>query len=1384
MQKKSRAEDRRILLLCLVVFGLVTALFILPRQFSSLAGGQKTNKGLVQKTVSQEEGIENYDIREDKTAFEKIEGFRQSQSKDAVAVADIRSGFVRGEEELKTRIPNAKVEYNADIRTPEVITPDVWKSEIQMLTAPSSAKRADILRNFVKENNSLIGVSQDQADSLKVTADYTNPDGNLSYAHLEQTINGVPVFRGEVKAGFTKDGRIIRVINNLAAGLDYSSLSTDFGDPLNAVKSAAGYIKYDTGKLDLKVNGAKSDDLKTSFGQGDWATTAEKMYFPTEPGVAVPAWRVLIWEPVNAYYVIVDAQDGKMLWRKNITNDQTQSATYNVYADTTNLGLSKNSPAPGLPGPIDPSTNFQAPLATRNNVTLIGNEAAQGLAFNNLGWITDGTNGTDGFTDGNALEAGLDIDGINGVDPAGKANGTGRVFNFAYTPGNVTGGVDGGDLNNGAVIRNGAVTQLFYYNNRYHDALYKVGFTEPARNFQNSNFGRGGAELDRVSAEAQDSSGTNNANFATPADGGRGRMQMFLFTGPTPARDGDFDGDVVWHEFTHGLSNRLIGNGSGLTSNRAGSSGEGWSDFYAFLLAVKTSDPVNGVYSTGGYITYRCCGLGTFTTNYYYGIRRLPYAPIGFTGGPNNRPHNPLTLADIGTTTATDAAFGCSTLITCPGTATEVHNAGEIWAVTGVEVWAQFVTRLGNAAGTLKTMQLYTDGMKLSPLNPTFIQSRDSIIAAAAASPLAPEATIDVANVREGFRLRGMGFSATDTGTAVVEAFDRADLATNTVTVTSGNNLLEPNECNTLNVPITNNSANDATGITAVLSSTTPGITVTQPNSAYPNIVAGGGPTNNTTPYQVSVANTVACFTMANFTLTVTYTAGGGGSPATFNFSLPVGIQGLNYAFTSQTGQTIPAGGTLIAGSQADDAAVALTLPAGWASTVYGTAVTSLSASTNGALTVNNATSTAFTNTALPGTAYPTTPTLFPYWDDLVLDTTNVTGGGIYTNTTGAAPNRQFIVEWRAQHFSETVNGPITTNFAVVLTEGSDVIRYVYVSTGIGTQLDGASATVGAQASSAGTQFTQFSFNTASLSAGLQLTGTRPPGTCTPGTGTCTAAAPVKSRADFDGDGRTDLSVFRPSEGNWYLNRSTSGFGVLKWGVTGDTLTPGDFDGDGKADTAIFRPDANSANPDFFILNSNGFTVSGVSWGSAGDIPVAADYDNDGKSDVAVYRPADNTFYILNSGGGTTVRKYGTAGDLPVVGDFVGDARADLTIFRPSTNQWWTANGSADVVRVFGTTGDLLVPADYDGDNKDDIAVFRPSTGQWIYQPSVGGAAVFVNWGTAGDVPVPGDYDGDGRDDPAVYRNGTWWLLRSTAGISVQNFGVMSDRAIPRSYIP
>ncbi len=909
---KSKSETRRGIILTLVILGLFTVLAILPYQFGTKAGG----KGLVQRTVSKEDAFPNYDIREDKEAADSLVRYRQATGKDASFAADTRDAFVRGENALQKSVPTLKVEYNTDLRIPEVIGTDAMgrRAFLTAATTPAGSKHSGALISFLKQNNSLIGASTEQIDGMNVFADYTNPDGNLSFVELEQNINGIPVFRGGVKAGFTKDGSLIRVINNFAPGLDYNSVPTNFGNPADAVTAAAGFIGHKLTQADQAANEKTSTDNKAVFGQGGEATTAEKMYFPTEPGVARAAWRVLIWQPVNAYYVIVDAETGTMLWSKNISNDQTSAATYNVYSTTTNLGQALDSPSPFNPGPLDPTTSPQAAAVSRSNVTLIGNEVAQGLSFNNNGWITDGTNGADGDTSGNAVIAGLDLVAPNGVDA--PQNGTGRVFNFAYTPSFVTGGVppptgtEGGEALTLPAYRSGVVTNLFYLTNRYHDALYKVGFTELARNFQASNFSRGGAELDRVSAEAQDSSGTNNANFATPADGTSGRMQMFVFTnGTAPARDGSLDSNIVWHEFTHGLSNRLIGNGSGLTSTRAGGSGEGWSDLYAFLLGSKTTDPINGVYATGGYATYKCCGASTFTQNSYYGIRRLPYAPIGFTGGPSNRPFNPLTFSDLNTVTATDGAFPCSTLINCAGSPTEVHNAGEIWAVTGVEVWARFVTRLGHDAGTLKTMQLYTDGMKLSPLNPNFIQSRDAIIAAAAASPFAPEASADTADVREGFRLRGMGFGATDNGTAAGESFLVANaVVTDPFSVSDaapgGNNngFPDPGETVKLSVPVTNTTG---VAINNVVVTATGGGN----NSASYGTVADGATVTRQINY--SIPPLQACGSTISVPLNLTSTTGSQ-APTTKSFTVGQPVGGAPATFTNSTALTIPDSGVTV----------------------------------------------------------------------------------------------------------------------------------------------------------------------------------------------------------------------------------------------------------------------------------------------------------------------------------------------------------------------------------------------------------------------------------------------------------------------------------------
>ncbi len=253
MQQKTTAEFRNPLLFLLVILGLMAALVIVPFQFRSQA--VNSSKKLFPRTESHSEGLENYDIREQQNqdVQEALSKYRLQTGKDSAIVADIRDGFVRGEENLRSKVSSLKIEYNNDLRIPEVITPDMRRPEIERLSLPSEMKRSDILRNFIKQNNNLIGVNEVQADNLKVTADYTNPNGEISFAHLEQTINGIPVFRGEIKAGFTKSGEIIRVINNLAPGLDYENLSTDFRDPLDSVKAAFSHLNKEPTKPDTQL---------------------------------------------------------------------------------------------------------------------------------------------------------------------------------------------------------------------------------------------------------------------------------------------------------------------------------------------------------------------------------------------------------------------------------------------------------------------------------------------------------------------------------------------------------------------------------------------------------------------------------------------------------------------------------------------------------------------------------------------------------------------------------------------------------------------------------------------------------------------------------------------------------------------------------------------------------------------------------------------------------------------------------------------------------------------------------------------------------------------------------------------------------------------------
>jgi extracellular elastinolytic metalloproteinase len=834
-------------------------------------------------------GPENYDIR---TSRSKPAQIKKERRLERLAKAGKKKDN-RGQQMKAARARLAEQNAGVSVKDSDYMdAPEIVRTERgrRKLTSRSDEARERIVRRFLSANEDLFGLSPQQVARLRKRAEYTNPAGNLSWVSLEQTFNDIPVFQGELNAALTPEGELVQTNGTLAPDVEEKELSTspDITAALAVVK-AAETIGVAVNPNDLTIRESSPDGRSFVFSGGPFAddTKIELVYFPLDSGLVALAWSMTLWQDPLAYYIVVDAEDGDLFFRKNITDDQTQTATYVVYGSDS-------------PAPLSPSLDFlsvaiptaQGVAVPRTSFTLITEMASPQPPDP---WLNDGAT----TTTGNNVDAGLDLVAPNGIDAASRAVSATRNFDFPYDP--APGLVAPGESPTLANYRFGEVVNMFFWTNRFHDRMYEIGFTEAARNFQQSNFGRnpGGATAnaiagnDRVLAEGQDFSGTSNANFATPADGSSGRMQMFIFDGPTPDRSSGIDQEILIHELTHGLSNRLHGNAGGLSFAQGGGMGEGWSDFYARALLSSADEDINGIYGAGGYSTLAITGP-TYNTNYYYGIRRFPYA-LKTTVGANGKPHNPLTFADVDASkiSLTDGAFPRGPIGSA--TAHQVHNVGEVWCMTLLEVRARLITRMGFAAGNQRMLQLVTDGMKLNPINPTILDSRNSILTASAASG---GGALEEADIWAGFASRGMGFGATVSGATitpitVTESFDTPNLQLGTVTIAADScdsaGFADPGESIELAVQLVNPLAGtDALGATAEI--------VGGGSASYGDIPGGGSATRN---LSYTVPSSATCGEKITLTININSSIG----PLTKTYVLQVGAPtSIGSAITAGTG--------------------------------------------------------------------------------------------------------------------------------------------------------------------------------------------------------------------------------------------------------------------------------------------------------------------------------------------------------------------------------------------------------------------------------------------------------------------------------------------------
>ncbi len=705
----------------------------------------------------------------------------QTKSIPAVSAATNRASAIG---KLAARVPDARVDFDDITGSPAWV-----RSEHGFLagTNGGGAFSAQALarfpasdpyrptRAFLDEHSALFGHGSAALDAARVKREFITRHNGLHTVVWEQQVDGIPVFEALLISHTTSRGELVSISSHFvpapeqAAGAGTSSPPSGRSRPAltaaQALADAAQSIGETLGAGDVSTRSAAGGpDQQQAFAAGALKgdATAHLVWLPMDRTSLRLCWEIILMSRARGemFRVLVDARTGEALLRRSLT-ENISPATYRVFTAASpapfTAGYPTNSGSPTIMGLAAPATNqLEGVPASLVVISALNTNASP------LGWINDGTNVT---TSGNNVSAYLDVNADNRADIPPPQGTTNRVFDFPFDPNQSP-----------ASNSSAAVVNLFYWNNWMHDQLYDLGFTEAAGNFQINNFGRGGVGGDPVNAEGQEGYNTgntyylDNASFSTPPDGSSGVMELYVFTGPTPSRDSDFDTEVILHEYTHGLSNRRVGGGVGIDKNghpQSGGLGEGWSDFYSLALLSQESDSLTAPYPEGPYISYLLFGASyNYTQNYYFGIRRYPYC--------TDTNIDPGTLKDIDPNQAS-LHTGVPINPVIGNLANEIHNQGEIWCAALWNARANLINKYGFATGNQLMLQLVTDGMNLTPANPTFIQARDAILQA----DLVDNNGVNHHQLWLAFARRGLGLGASappsTTTVGVVEAFNTPD---------------------------------------------------------------------------------------------------------------------------------------------------------------------------------------------------------------------------------------------------------------------------------------------------------------------------------------------------------------------------------------------------------------------------------------------------------------------------------------------------------------------------------------------------------------------------------------------------------------------------------